>query len=309
MSRTLLILLLLSGMSIVGTAQSNGFALKLEDKSQNGLHDSVSASRVAPLGFAAGLSAWPEDLYCVGIASAAMQSLDPRAVLSRVQLAAQCGVRLILVPPRRLLTANGSVNGIFSLDAAKRLTDSYAAVIPDDTLRKYRLTILGLNLGDDYSCLTCWGGVPITQAQVTAWASYARAKLPGLPLGVRVTPDWVAASPRLALLLDYAWAQYHTQKGDPQVYFDHAAATAKRFGLRIVMGVNVEDCYGVGTSSCTPEDLIRFGALAVSHPSSCAFLNWRYNQATWQQPEIRAVWDGLIALARARSARECRRTV
>jgi hypothetical protein len=45
----------------------------------------------------------------------------------------------------------------------------------------------------------------------------------------------------------------------------------------------------------------------VSHPASCAFLNWRYEEATWQQPEVRAAWDGLLALAKARPARECRR--
>jgi hypothetical protein len=33
---------------------------------------------------------------------------------------------------------------------------------------------------------------------------------------VRITPDWVAEHPPLAPLLDYAWAQYFTRKGEPQ---------------------------------------------------------------------------------------------
>jgi hypothetical protein len=102
-------------------------------------------------------------------------------VLDRIQLAARCGVRLVLVPPRRMLNSSGQAKGAFSGDSAKRFTDRYAAVLPPDTLRKYRGTILGLNLGDDYSCASCWGGRTITQVQVAAWAAYTRTRLPGLP--------------------------------------------------------------------------------------------------------------------------------
>ena len=41
-----------------------------------------------------------------------------------------------------------------------------------------------------------------------------------------MTPDWVERYPPLAPLLDYAWAQYHTKRGDPQAYFDQAASIA-----------------------------------------------------------------------------------
>ncbi|MGI9040418.1 MAG: hypothetical protein ACR2HK_04815, partial [Gemmatimonadales bacterium] len=269
--------------------------------------DSVRVTGTKPAGLAAGLSAWPADHYCGGITSGAMQSLDPRALLGRIQLAAGCGVRLVIVPPRRLLTTNGQTAGVFSVDSAKRLMDRYAKALPPDTLFKYRATILGLNLADDYGCTRCWGGTAITQAQVAEWAAYARVKLPGLPLGVRVTPNWVAAYPVLPPLLDYTWAQYHTRKGDQQTYYDNAATLAKRLGLRVVIGVNVEDCYGVGTSACGAADLIRLGTPAVSHPASCAFINWRYDEATWQQSEMREAWGKLLALARARPARECRR--
>jgi hypothetical protein len=269
--------------------------------------DSVTASRVPAAGFAAGLSAWPESFYCAGPATATIQQMDPRIVLDRVQRAARCGVRLVIVPPRRLISATGLTGGAFSVDSARRVTDRYASVLPPDTLRKYRRTILGFNLADDYGCTTCWGGRAITQAEIATWASYARTRLPGVPLGVRVTPDWVAAHPPLAPLLDYAWAQYHTRKGEPQAYYQNAATIAERLGLRLVMGVNVEDCYGVSTAPCTASDLARFGTLALSHPASCAFLNWRYEEARWQQPEIRAVWDTLMLLAKRREGRDCRR--
>src|SRR5262245_1524456 len=121
--------------------------------------DSVrQASTRVSNGLAAGLAGWPSDLYCGGVTSGAMQTLDTRYLIGQIQLAARCNVRLVLVPPRRRLTTNGQTNGIFSVDSAKRLTDSYAAILPPDTLRKYRSTILGMNLADDYSCADCWGG-------------------------------------------------------------------------------------------------------------------------------------------------------
>jgi hypothetical protein len=269
--------------------------------------DSVRVAEKKAAGFAVGLSRWPADLYCSGPTSAAAQALEPRELLDRIQLADRCGIRLLFVPPRRLLTTNGRTAGVFSVDSAKRVTDRYAAVLPADTLRKYQATILGLNLGDDYGCTRCWGGTKVTQEQIAEWAAYTRAKLPGVPLGVRVTPNWVEAHPALAPLVDYAWAQYHTRKGDAQAYFDNAATIAQRLGLRMVMGVNVENCRGARSTPCSAADLVRFGTMAVSHPASCAFISWRYNEATWERTEIREAWEKLVAVARARGAEECRR--
>jgi hypothetical protein len=270
--------------------------------------DSVTASRKSGAAFAAGLSAWPEESYCAGPATATFRQMDPRNILARLRRAADCGVRVVIVPPRWLISATGQTGGAFSIDSARRLTDGYASVLPPDTLRKYRETILGFNLADDYGCRDCWGGHGITQAEIAAWAAYARERLPGVPLGVRVEPAWVAAHPPLAPLLDYAWAQYHTRKGEPQAYYDNAAALAGRLGLRLVMGVNVEHCHGASTDPCTAPELARFGAMAVSHPASCAFLSWRYTEARWRQPDIRAVWDTLLLQARRRETRECRRS-
>jgi hypothetical protein len=294
-------LFLLLALASAANAQSPGAAA---DSSR--VENSVRARRHAGQ-FAVGLSSWPLGSYCSGPMSAAMQQVDPRVLLSRVQLAARCGVRLVLVPPRRLLTANGLPAGPFSVESAKRLTNRYAEELPPDTLLKYHATILGLILAVVFGCTRCWGGSPITQAQIAEWAAYARTRLPGVPLGVRVVPEWVARDSALAPLLDYAWAQYHTGKGDAKTYFDKAATTAQRLGLRVVMGVNVKDCYGVGTDPCTAADLVRYGRMALGHPASCAFINWRYQEGTYGRPEMREVWEGLVELARKRGAEECRR--
>jgi len=257
--------------------------------------------------FAIGMSAWPTQWYCSGPMSAAMQQVPPQEVLRRIQLASRCGVRLVLVPPRRMLTATRAPDGPFSVDEANRTIDAYARQLPPDTLAKYRATILGFNLADDYGCEHCWGGRKITQGEIAEWAAYARGKLPGVALGVRVVPEWVGRNPKLASLIDYTWAQYHTRKGTAKEYYDEAAATAEKLGIRVVMGVNVKDCYGVGTDPCTAEDLVRYGRMALSHPSSCAFINWRYDEESWKRADIREVWQGLVELARKRGAEECRR--
>jgi hypothetical protein len=260
-----------------------------------------------PVGLAAGMSTWPESRYCDGPATASMQPLAPREVLGTLELASRCGFRLVIVPPRRFLTTSGRVKGGFSLDNAKHLMDLYAAQLPPDTLRKYRDNILGFNLGDDYGDKKSWGGEKISQEQVAAWATYARTKLPGVALGVRVTPDWVEKYPPLAPLIDYAWAQYHGGKGDAAEYYNKAARIADRLGLRLIMGVNVERCYGASSSPCSGHDLVRYGNLAVNHSATCAFLNWKYDAATWDDPEVRAAWGQLLAVAKGKKAQDCRR--
>jgi hypothetical protein len=274
--------------------------------------DSITLTRTTTVstgtGLVAGLTGWPQDMFCAGLTSGTMQTLDPKYLLGRLQLAAKCRLTLVIVPPRRRISVTGINGGAFSVDSAKRLTNEYAQILVPDTLRKYRTTILGFNLADDYGCTTCWGDKGISQSQIRSWASYTRARIPGLPLGVRVTPDWVQKDSTLAPLLDYAWAQYTTRKGDPQTFYDKSAAIAKKLGLQIVMGVNVEDCAGTNTDPCSATELVRFGTIAVNHPASCAFLSWQYDATTWEQEEIRTAWNGLVALAQQRPRRECRRS-
>ena len=257
--------------------------------------------------FVAGFFGWPKETYCTDLTSGTVQTIEPRYLLDRLQLAAQCHFTLVIEPPRKRLSVTGANGGGFSVESAERLTDEYAQVLTPDVVRMYSGTILGFNLGDDYDCPTCWGGQEITQTQIASWAAYTRARIPGLPLGVRMTPDWVEKNASLAPLLDYAWAQYTTRKGDPKKFFDEAARDAQKLGIQIVMGVNTENCGGPHSDPCTAAELERVGGIAVSHPASCAFLNWRYDAATWGQPDIQAAWSRLMAEAAARSRRDCRR--
>ena len=96
-----------------------------------------------------------------------------------------------------------STVAIGSSSASARTSHAAARATTPDVVSRYRETILGFNLGDDYDCPTCWGGEEITQAQIASWAAYTRARIPSLPLGVRMTPDWVQKDHSLAPLLDY----------------------------------------------------------------------------------------------------------
>ena len=58
----------------------------------------------------------------------------------------------------------------------------------------------------------------------------------------------------------------------------------------------------------TAAELERFGMVAVMHPESCGFINWRFEPARWEDLAVRSAWEGLFALARTRSAVACGRT-
>jgi hypothetical protein len=264
-------------------------------------------ARRASGGLVAGFWGWPKETYCTDLTSGTVQTIEPRYLLDRLQVAAQCHFTLVIEPPRKQLSVTGANGSAFSVESAERVTDEYARVLTPDVVGRYRETILGFNLGDDYNCTNCWGGGKISQDQIASWAAYTRDRIPGLPLGVRATPDWVEKDPSLARLLDYAWAQYTTQDGDPQRYYDEAARDAQNLGIQVVMGINVENCGGPHTGPCTATELERIGTIAVTHPASCAFLNWRYDPATWDRQDIQATWRELMAKAEARPRRDCRR--
>ena len=108
MFRTAVTLLLLLALTSVGTAQSPGSAGEGSRAA-----DAPPAAKQERR-FAIGMSAWPTEWYCSGPMTATMQQVHPREVLKRIQLAARCGMRLFLVPPRRLLTEGKVANGRFS---------------------------------------------------------------------------------------------------------------------------------------------------------------------------------------------------
>lgn len=266
---------------------------------------SYGGSSVVLRGLAAGFWNYPTgSAWCDGWTSGTTRPFPTSSLLGYLQDARRCNMRLFLVPPHRYLSTNGTNTGSFSLDSAKAFTDRMAKILTPDTLRKYEPWIAGFNLSDDYNSTEKWGGTPVTPAQIEAWAVYVRGKIPGLRIGVRVTPDWVTSS--LASRVDYAWAQYHTGRGEVKAYFDKAVASAKAKGLAIGLGVNVEDCAGNGSPSCTPQQIRDFMGLAVSYPEACAALGWTYEATTLAQSGMRAAWDDVLSAAKQHPDVPCR---
>jgi hypothetical protein len=225
------------------------------------------------------------------------QSTSTSDLLARLQTARKCTVRLVIVPLRKYITVDGLKGSPFSPDSAKAFTDRMAKVLVPDTLRKYDPWIIGFNLADDYGCASCWGGVTVTPAQIETWARYVRTKIPGLRLGVRADMAFVQKSSTLASAIDYAWAQYHTGKGDAKTYFDKHASLAKSVGVALAMGLNVKYCGGAGTAPCTPTQVRTFLGMAAKYPDNCALLGWTYSSTALEQTEMADAWDYVLKLA------------
>jgi hypothetical protein len=271
----------------------------------NGLADtaavSVAVTSAAPAGRSLAAGFWNYGMvsstYCnsTGVTSSS-QPTSTEALLAHLQDARKCNVRLVVVPGRKYITVGGTSGSPFSLTNAKAYTDRMAKVLVPDTLAKYAPWIIGFNLADDYGCAECWGGVKVTQSDIAAWASYVRAKVPGLRIGVRVEPTWVQGS-TLPGLIDYAWAQYHTGKGDARTYFDRHSSLAKSLGIALAMGVNVKYCGGAGTAPCTPTQIRTFMGMAAQYPDNCALLGWEYNTTAMAQTGMADAWDYVLKLA------------
>ena len=269
------------------------------------LSDTSTVSVTVPLGsgtrsLAAGFWNYWNSGYCNSAGmTASAQAISTSDLLGFLQAARKCNVRLALVPTRMFLTTTGVKGSPFSPDSAKAFTDRMAKVLVPDTLRKYDPWIIGFNLADDYGCAPCWGGVPVTPAQIETWARYVRTKIPGLRLGVRADPTaFVAKSTTLQSAIDYAWAQYHTGKGDAKTYFDKQASVAKSQGLAVAMGLNLTHCDGsAGGITCTPAQVRTFLGLAAQYPDNCALLGWTYSSTTLEQPGMTDAWAYVVKLA------------
>jgi hypothetical protein len=237
--------------------------------------------------------------------TAAVTGLTPPKAINLLERASDCGMFLFLTPARRLITTTGTAHAPFSLENAAAFDTQLAAKLTADVVDRYRGKFAVI-LGDDYGCADCWGGVPVTPAQVEAWAIDFRQKIPDVPLCVRVETGWVLKSPTLRDHIDCAWAQYHEGKGDASTYFGREAATAERLGLALAGGVNLTNCRGRHTSTCTPAEFLDFMTSALKVGNLCAAMAWSYDDATMADPDMREAWRRIVRLAEALPAVPCR---
>lgn len=279
--------------------------------SSGGLADTSSIYVSATLpdaGTTVGIPAGPMNVtdqttWCGGTWTGTYSTIQPSYVLSRLQAAARCGFTFFLVQPRARVK---NADGTYSVAKAKQEIDSLARYLPADTLRKYAPYTGGFVLSDDMDCASCWGGAAITKAQIADVATYAKTKMPLLPIGIRGLPQW-AEGTALSSLLDFGWAQYHTGKGDVTTYYQNAVQSAGRQGMAVALGINTSDCAGPGTAPCTATQLQTFGNVALGFAANCAFINWTWDSVWFDQSDVRTAWAALLTKATSHAAVRCRR--
>jgi hypothetical protein len=237
--------------------------------------------------------------------TAAEANLTPSKVMDLLDRASDCGMFLFLTPLRRLITTTGTKHAPFSPESAAAFDTQLAARLTAGVVAQHRGKFAVI-LADDYGCADCWGGVPVTPAQIEAWAVDFRQKIPDVPLCVRVETGWVEKSSTLKDHIDCAWAQYHQGKGDASTYFGREAANAERLGLALAGGVNLTNCHGKHTSRCTSSEFLDFMTSALKVGKVCAAMAWNYDDVTMADPGMREAWRKIAQLAAALPAVPCR---
>jgi hypothetical protein len=234
---------------------------------------------------AIGLTQWPTSKFCTGPLNATMDGTSPSLLGGVLRAAARCGMRIVTVAPRAMMTQNGETNGLYVVGKAEGVCDAYASRVQAehlDTLVRNG-TWLGVSMGDDFTNASVWGGREVTQSQAYDVVTYCQNKLPdALPIGLRQTPQWIAGSGALASRIDFGWAQWLGKRGDAQTFYDKAWAVASHYGFKMAGGLNVHSCTAAGADDpCTPSVLKSVGEIAEDHPGISVFLSWRYDPDDW----------------------------
>lgn len=262
---------------------------------------SASAS-VSMEGLALGASGWNINNWCDGPITATNYSVNPKYAMGMLRKAKACGFRFVGTVPRPFMQTSG---GRFSVDKACQLFQGdYRIYAPPDSVNKYvdAGNLVALMILDDMNDAHSWGGTRISPNE--AYQTYLCAKriYPKVPMCIRAPPEWIQQMPALSEWIDCAWNQYHTKRGDIKNYFDRAVrdAAALPFPVRLVFGVNIEDCHGVNTAPCTADELDRYLGFAISYPEVCFSNSWKWTNS-YRDNGRGAVWDRLLARARAKT--------
>jgi hypothetical protein len=267
-----------------------------------------------PTGKLVGFFAWPTDKWGTPPPAVTVETTAEASVTARLDRARRTNMPLVFGMRRAELTGDGRGDGSFSLTAAKRSIDRWAAgPLTPDTVAKYAPWLRLWYLIDEPFCAHCWGGKAASYGDLVAFAKYWRQKIDPnrlVPLAIRVPPskleqsggDWDGA-------IDVAWTVYTTERGDVRTLLDKEWTIAQRYGWKMVGGVNVENCNGGGPGHepCTADELRRYLGTVIQHPGVCLSASWKYDGNTWSRSAIRTVWTDLVALGAGLPA-TCART-
>ena len=182
-------------------------------------------------------------------------------------------------------------------------------------------TIIGNSVMDEPQSTTdgkAWGPPGyMTKAKVDQLCAYVKGIFPTLPTGV-VHDHRVFEPDKNYAVCDFVLSQYRLSKGSVEDFRDGGIAFAKRSGISIAFSLNVlhggtagTDCPKYGDDPrgilcpMSPDQLRRFGL--TLGPAACTLAMWRYEQAYYDDPDIRAalrtVGDSLARVPRTACVR------
>ncbi len=270
----------------------------------------------------------------------ALRTLSPASASSDLAYAKAKGIRVVVSLPGNRSNFTNS-DKTFNLSLWKQRMDLWRPQAALLATYYANGTILANYLQDEPDCSSCWGGKPITGAEVAEMGRYAKAILPGIPTVVRVVPAWFRKVGLDGTNIDLAWAQYGgplhapSLRMTPEQFRDQNVADAKALGMGLIIGMNTLDG-GDGSSripgtynlnivsnrwQMSAAEVERAGMVFAKEPYVCAVLDWRYSptltssnypasqaagiRAFDNRSDVQAAFAKVLAAAKRRAATRC----
>ena len=139
-------------------------------------------------GLAVGASAWDREDWCQGTFTGTFAAGAPGYIAEVLSRAKECNIRVVVVWPRRMQTVNGENDGKFSVSASNRLGRPVCPAACQPQALCDSGHFVGFLPLDDMGCPLLGRRPDPARRTSRRRISMQRAKLPGIPLGIRVIP-------------------------------------------------------------------------------------------------------------------------
>jgi hypothetical protein len=226
-----------------------------------------------------------------------LRTIGTNALLSELKAIKAKGGKIVLsfVGNQR----NFKTNGHFDMNKWKNLVARYKNInfgsyITDGT-------VIGQVMLDEPNDPHNWGGRPVTNSQLEEMGKFSKSIWPNLATLVRTEPSYLGGGHRY---VDGAWAQYVARKGNVGDYIKKRVSDAQRYGLSLVVGLNIRKG-GPGGRQMTPSQVSSWGSALLNTSYPCAFLSWEY--ASFVTSSSYANAFGILKnKAQSRATKSCR---
>jgi hypothetical protein len=229
----------------------------------------------------------------------AFRALSREDALPTLEAARKAGVHLIIHLTggrNRHQTAAGA----FSVEMFNHELDLFRDI--DLTSYVADGTVVGHLLFDEPQDTSNWNGAPVPFEDIEAVAAYSKALWPTLPVGVGGPASFLEAKADWSVL-DFAFSQYTTARGDIKSWIQKEASAAEHSGLGLVFSINVLG--GNNRNPVTAQQLTEWGTLLAQEPHVCALLMWKYDVGYFGDPAIADALASIADIARQRADVSC----